>query len=240
VSLLCKGWFPFTVGNDATAAPGTPDRNVKLPLACLTKAWWLARSFDYSISIDYDYNPAYGKVGSGTTTGSGTVPVQFESGGAYYQASPQQRVVPVFGNNEPFPPAGDPGEYPDDATAMSATTNGTFYYTRDPGTEQTETATLGQYLSWFINPASISERDPLVWKNSSGEFLSIANIYLPTRGGGLILISAPSEGYVPSAVTATIRIEGVDSDPIALWEDSGDTMSASGNVLFDFNNFWTP
>ncbi len=208
-----------------TVATG-PARNLSgLSLQSLCKAFWLAKSYDWNLAINWSYVTGTQTV-SGVMTGSGTVTLD--------PYKPKQRTVcPIqkSNTNAQFPARSF------ETTGAVAMVGSTTYAISGGGGGSGSCAVDGG-LDWFQALGGSA----FMTKDTSGNYLSAANLTFAAT-----VVPAPGFTVDPrnaaTSATSTITVDGANATPIPITmqaQDFWSAVTATGHFNINFNQFWTP
>lgn len=213
-----SGFFPFPIYKTSSllVTSSTPS-NVTMPLASLSKAYWLAKTFDYNINVTASLAGI-----STTLVGSGTLTIN---------SFVQQNGTPILGVTMiPGIRTAVNQTLPSDNPNQSGPSNLMLY----TSTTAVFSSIEAGYFGWFAPFAQDSFGNNIPMVIDSGAYKTFADAELTTTGG----YTLQTTGGNATGLSCKITVDGVSvSIPVYCLTAS---PTASGTFEIDFNNFWTP
>lgn len=255
MSRICQpGPFPFAI-IDSSAVMPVPGGGVEidsLTLFSLSKLWWLSKSFDWSASLSYvlmyPASPITDPniVDTGTATGGETVDTSaiLTDGFTSYPLNPDQRTSIFW----PNPDTGTTA--PSGVTANQGMTNSGSIVSGS-GTNPYSNGG-GMAFVWFVLHAYGSAYFTGIYAKSASQFATTCSFRVGIGassgiGQNYLTPDSTAAGAILMGSTLTIKVPN-ESDVVKnLYFIKGgasgpDPLSVvcSGNIVFDFNSFWSP
>jgi hypothetical protein len=229
--IYTKNFFPFAIYDQTTLAAAEfyyPPNVSGLQLSALAKAYWLAKSYDYSIDVVWSgvstSIPSYPI--SGTMRGAGTLALDSS-------LVPGSRTSPPEIMDYELPSGAFPG--------FSMTSDWTL---NNNGVVTSGTDKIGSFL-WFRD-LSYTFYPARLAKDGSGNLASLAYVALnsdPEANFQLIEVGHYDSPLPSSPVAFTVAIDGIQSNAVPLVVASATSVTSivsSGIFKINFNEFWIP
>jgi hypothetical protein len=223
------GWFPDQIIDGSLVASPQGVAVGSYTIAQLCQLFWLAKSYDWSIAVNYNLTgpDGYGN-DAGTVTGSGTNLVQTpDTFGSSTSSLPAERVLPIGQTGtQGFPassgaPYGGQGNYTSAGDGYSHA--GSFAFTwfngqRIPGNDFYLTQSGLAYTAWFSLDTAILAGGPLQEQ-----------------------LSLNPDGQA-TGINIVLKLTGAPDVLIPLYANFGLAVAReyTGAITIDFNTFWTP
>lgn len=233
--LFNKGFFPFTIDNQDIPAPpdDRPFKNIQLPLSSLTRAFWLAKSFDYNIDVAFSGPYVFSPTGTitGNIIGSGTANIGDQSGNELISA---RRVINTNAGSIYSLPA-SPLMLSSPFDPWSRQLDWTYFDGVDSfsGTSPLLALWFAQFNSYLGQSIF---KPSLVSKDASGNYWSRFQANIASFNGGPGFGTDFAPGLVVSGIDSNLMVDGFD---VTLPFYTNPTATATGTVLFNFNSFYS-